>query len=103
LVGDGVPVNSEVILVTDFVNLKIKQTQSFKGAHKGRIYSNVFYCVLTLGMCTSVFIGLSYQPYMNFLAPVQQAFHSDFLDKCVPLATQTPQGARAAWFRAIPH
>jgi hypothetical protein len=32
------PVDSETLLVTDFVNLKIKPTQSFRGAHKGSVY-----------------------------------------------------------------
>jgi hypothetical protein len=26
----------------DFVNLKIKMTQCFKGAHRGRIYMHIF-------------------------------------------------------------
>jgi hypothetical protein len=34
LVGDDVFVDSETLLVTDFVNLKIKPTQSFKDAHR---------------------------------------------------------------------
>jgi hypothetical protein len=33
-VGDDIPIDSEMILVTDFVNLKIKPTQFFGGAHK---------------------------------------------------------------------
>jgi hypothetical protein len=58
-VGGGVPVDSEALLVIDFVNLKIKLTQSFGGAHRGRVcvcvdmgeYSYVYkylclYCVL---------------------------------------------------------
>jgi hypothetical protein len=36
-VGGGVPVDSEALLVIDFVNLKIKLTQSFGGAHRGRV------------------------------------------------------------------
>jgi hypothetical protein len=36
-VGGDVPVDSEALLVTDFVNLKIKPAQSFEGAHSGRI------------------------------------------------------------------
>jgi hypothetical protein len=35
-VGGDVPVDSETLLVTDFVNPKIKLTQSFRGAHKGQ-------------------------------------------------------------------
>jgi hypothetical protein len=37
-VGDDVPVKSDVLLVTDFVNLKIKSTQSFKNVYGDRIY-----------------------------------------------------------------
>jgi hypothetical protein len=35
-VGDDVSVNSDVLLVIDFVNLKIKPTQSFGCAHRVR-------------------------------------------------------------------
>jgi hypothetical protein len=31
------PVDSETLVVTDFINLKIKPAQSFRGAHRGRI------------------------------------------------------------------
>jgi hypothetical protein len=41
-VGGGVPVDSETLLVTDFMNLKIKPTQSFEGAHRGRVCVRVF-------------------------------------------------------------
>jgi hypothetical protein len=41
-VGDDVPVDSDALLVTDFVNLKIKPTQSFGGGHRGRVYVHVF-------------------------------------------------------------
>jgi hypothetical protein len=36
-VGGDVPVDSEVLLVTDLVNLKIKLAQSFRHAHRGRV------------------------------------------------------------------
>jgi hypothetical protein len=39
--GD-VPVDSDVLLVTDFENLKIKLAQSFKNAHRDRMYVYVF-------------------------------------------------------------
>jgi hypothetical protein len=51
-VGSDIPVDSNTFLVTDFVNLKIKPTQFFRCAHRGRIY-----------MC--VFIELSVHTYMN--------------------------------------
>jgi hypothetical protein len=41
-VGDNVPVDSETLLVTDFVNLKIKSAQSFGCAHRGRMCIHVF-------------------------------------------------------------
>jgi hypothetical protein len=36
-VEDDVSVDSEVLLVTDFVNLKIKPAQFFRCAHRGRV------------------------------------------------------------------
>jgi hypothetical protein len=41
-VGGDVPINSETLLVTDFINLKIKPAQSFRCAHRGRVYVRVF-------------------------------------------------------------
>jgi hypothetical protein len=41
-VGGNISIDSEVFLMTNFVNLKIKSTQSFKGAHRGRVYVYVF-------------------------------------------------------------
>jgi hypothetical protein len=41
VVGD-VPVDSETLLVTDFVNLKIKPAQYFEGAHNDRVYMYIF-------------------------------------------------------------
>jgi hypothetical protein len=41
-VGGDVPVDNKTLLVTDFVNLKIKLTQSFRGAHRDNIYVRVF-------------------------------------------------------------
>jgi hypothetical protein len=51
-VGCDVPVDSETLLVTDFVNLKIKSAQSFRGAHRGR-------------MCVRMFIGMSAHTRMS--------------------------------------
>jgi hypothetical protein len=49
--GD-VPVNSEMFLVTDFMNLKIKSAQSFRDAHRDR-------------MCVHVFIRVSAHTHIN--------------------------------------
>jgi hypothetical protein len=36
-VGGDIPVDGDALLVTDFVNLKIKTAQSFKCTHRGRM------------------------------------------------------------------
>jgi hypothetical protein len=36
-VGAGVPVDNETLLATDFMNLKIKPAQSFRGAHRDKM------------------------------------------------------------------
>jgi hypothetical protein len=51
-VGDDVSVDSKSLLVTDFINLKIKPTQSFRCARKDR-------------MCVYVFIVVSAYIYKN--------------------------------------
>jgi hypothetical protein len=39
--GD-IPVDSDVLLMTDFINLKIKPTQSFRSAYKSKMDVRVF-------------------------------------------------------------
>jgi hypothetical protein len=51
-VGDDVPVDSDTLLVINFMNLKIKPTQSFECSHRGR-------------MCVYMFIGVSARTYIN--------------------------------------
>jgi hypothetical protein len=41
-VRDDVIVDSEMLLITDFVNLKIKPTQSFRYIYESRMYGRVF-------------------------------------------------------------
>jgi hypothetical protein len=54
-VGDDVPVDSEALLVTDFVNLKIKLTQSFRGVHRGRMCIHIFIEV-SARTCMSIYV-----------------------------------------------
>jgi hypothetical protein len=67
-VGCDVPVNSETLLVTDFVNLKIKPAQSLEGAHRDR-------------MCVCMFIRVSVHTCMSicvcimFLKKTPHYFH----------------------------
>jgi hypothetical protein len=51
-VGGDVPVDSETLLVTDLLNLKIKPVQSFECAHRSKV-------------CAHVFIGVSAHTCMN--------------------------------------
>jgi hypothetical protein len=55
--GGDVPVDNEALLITDFVNLKIKSAQSFGCAHMGRV------CV-----CVCIFIGVSAHTWMSIYA-----------------------------------
>jgi hypothetical protein len=41
-VGGDVPVDSETILLIDFVNLKIKPTESFRGTHRNNVCVHIF-------------------------------------------------------------
>jgi hypothetical protein len=54
-VGGDVPVDSDVLLVTDFVNLKIKPAQSFRCAHRGRVCVRVFIEVIA-HTCMSIYV-----------------------------------------------
>jgi hypothetical protein len=55
LVRDDVPVDNETLLVTDFVNLKIKSAQSFRDAYKGRVCVHVF-IKMRARTCMSIYI-----------------------------------------------
>jgi hypothetical protein len=52
-VGGDVPIDSETLLVINFVNLKIKPVQSFGCAHKGMVCVRVFIEV-SAHMCMSI-------------------------------------------------
>jgi hypothetical protein len=52
-VGGDVPVDIDALLMTDFMNFKIKPTQSFRGAHMGRVCVRVFIGV-NVRMCMSI-------------------------------------------------
>jgi hypothetical protein len=52
--SSDVSVDSEALLVTDFVNFKIKLVQSFEDAHRGRV-------------CVHVFIGGKYSYVYGYL------------------------------------
>jgi hypothetical protein len=51
-VGDDILIDSDALLVTDFMNFKIKSAQSFGCAHRGRV-------------CIRVFIGVSAHTCMS--------------------------------------
>jgi hypothetical protein len=55
LVGDDILIDGEAILVTDFVNLKIKSAQSFRGAHRGSVCVHIF-IRLSARTCMSIYV-----------------------------------------------
>jgi hypothetical protein len=65
--GGGVPVDNETLLVTDFMNLKIKSAQSFGCAHRGRVYVRMFIWV-SAHMCMNIYICTVFlKKYNTFL------------------------------------
>jgi hypothetical protein len=54
-----VPVVSDALLATDFINLKIKPAQSFGGAHRGRVGAH------RGRVCVHVFIWVCACTYMS--------------------------------------
>jgi hypothetical protein len=46
---------SGTLLVTDFMNFKIKPAQSFRGAHRGKVCIRVFIRV-SAHMCMSIYV-----------------------------------------------
>jgi hypothetical protein len=66
-VGGDVPVDSDAFLMTDFVNLKIKPTQSFRCVHMSK-------------MCVRVFIRMSTHTCMSICV------YTVFLKKQVDLS-----------------
>jgi hypothetical protein len=64
-VGGGVSVDSETLLVIDFVNLKIKPAQSFEDTHRGRVCVRVFIGVSDR-MCMSICICTVFLKKLKF-------------------------------------
>jgi hypothetical protein len=58
----NVSVDSETLLVTDFVNLKIKSAQSFRCAHRDRL-------------CVRVFVGVSAREYLCLYCIFKKRFN----------------------------
>jgi hypothetical protein len=56
-VGGDVSIDSDALLVTDFINLKIKLTQSFRSTHRDNVCVRMFICVsahtyMSIYVCT---------------------------------------------------
>jgi hypothetical protein len=66
LVGCDVPIDSETLLLSDFINLKIKLTQSFRCVQRDRV-------------CVRVFIEVSDHMYMSIY------IYTVFIKKSLPL------------------
>jgi hypothetical protein len=58
-VGDDVLVDSETFLITDFVNLKIKPVQSFRGGHRDKLCVCIFIEIST-HICINIYIYIMF-------------------------------------------
>jgi hypothetical protein len=67
--GD-IPIDSKILLVTDFVNLKIKLIQSFKSAHRDRVCVCAF-IEISAHTCMSIYI------YTVFLKKISDFFKNN--------------------------
>jgi hypothetical protein len=65
-VGGDVPVDSETLLVTDFMDLKIKLTQSFKDGHRDMVYIYIF-IKINNDTCINIYI---YNVFLNKNHPI---------------------------------
>jgi hypothetical protein len=54
-VGCDIPVDSDALLVTDFVNLKIKSVQSFRGAYGDTVCMRMF-IEMSAHTCMSIYV-----------------------------------------------
>jgi hypothetical protein len=61
-VRDDVPVDSETLLVTDFVNLKIKPSQSSKAVHMSSMCVRVFIWV-SVHTCMNIYVYTVFKKY----------------------------------------
>jgi hypothetical protein len=73
-VGGAVFIDSQTFLVTDFVNLKIKSAQFFRGVHRGRVCMCMFivvsvYTCMSICVCT-VFLKKLLLDSVDVLAPL---------------------------------
>jgi hypothetical protein len=55
-VGNDVLVDSETLLLTDFINFKIKPAQSFRDTHRNRMCVHVFIEVYATTYVCTVFL-----------------------------------------------
>jgi hypothetical protein len=83
-VGGDVLVDSEMFLVIDFMNFKIKSVQSFRCAHMGRVCVRVF-IEISAHTCYTVFLKKKLSLHALSLVlclPLPQfiSFHLDFLN-----------------------
>jgi hypothetical protein len=65
-VGCDVPIDGETLLMTDFINLKIKPTQSFKCTHRSRVCVYIF-IVMRTHTCMSIYVCTVFLEKQRFM------------------------------------
>jgi hypothetical protein len=102
-VRGNIPVDSEALLATDFVNLKIKPAQSFRGAHRGRVCVRVFIGV-SAHTCMSICVSKksntpgTYQATRALFIVEEESIHSSKMIGAIP-TTQANGKSRWCWHR----
>jgi hypothetical protein len=69
LAGGDAAVDSDTLLVIDFVNLNIKPAQSFGYAHRDRIYVHVF-IEMSAHTYTSIYVCTVFLKKLMFLSEI---------------------------------
>jgi hypothetical protein len=77
-VRDDVPVDSETLLMTDFINLKIKSTQSFRCVHRDRVCIRVLIEV-SARTCMSIYVCTVFiKKKVSFIQKLLYDMHSRY-------------------------
>jgi hypothetical protein len=80
-VEDDIPVDSETLLVVDFMNLKIKPAQSFRDAQRGRMCVYVY-----RSECSYMYKYL----YLYYVSKKKSPLHDDGVPFRIRHATASP-------------
>jgi hypothetical protein len=83
-------IDSETLLVTDFVNLKINSAQSFKSVYRDMVYVYIFIWVST-HICMCIYICTMFLKKDSATTHLfRNRKHSEYRNLCIPATTVLP-------------